>query len=345
MESDDRSPSGAEDRGQGGDRRPSTGWVTFYICGVVAVLAAGVAILFILFEPEPEGIPKAAPSNQPQARAPTVGADARAVAGRQLTLGRVGEPVGEASGLAESRRSPGTFYTHNDSGGEPAVFVLASDGTVIATQPLVGVENRDWEDIALGPGPRGGRIYIAETGDNLAQHESVFIYRIPEPDLKGTEPGATLAPVEPEVLELIYPEGARDAEALIVDAANGDIFLVTKREDRSRVYRASDPRFDTGRPLDLELIGELPFNDVVAGDACPNGETVLLKTYLEVRAFTARRGGVARALTGDSSPRLYRLDPRYPQDEALAASPDCTGYTVLPEGVIPPLVRYVPGRR
>lgn len=335
-------PSGG---GETGDGRPSAGWVALYICGVVGVLAAGVVVLFILFEPEPEGTPTAAPPNQQQGEAPNVEAGTQAVAGRQLTLGRVGEPVNEASGLAESRRQPGTFYTHNDSGGEPAVFVLAGDGTVIATQPLSGVENRDWEDIALGPGPRGGKIYIAETGDNLAQHESVFVYRIPEPDLKGVAPGATLAPVEPEVLELIYPEGARDTEALIVDPANGDIFLVTKREDRSRVYRARNPRFDAGKPVSLELIGELPFNEVVAGDACPNGEVVLLKTYLEVRAFTARQGGVARALTGDSSPRLYRLDPRYPQDEALAASPDCSGYTVLPEGVIPPLVRYAPRRR
>lgn len=328
--------------------RPSGGWIALYICGVLATLAAGVAILFFMFDQETQQRPKALPPEVTPATGPPGGADSRAVTERQTTLGRAGAPVREASGLAESRRRPGTFYTHDDSGGDPSVFVLASDGTIIATQPLAGVENRDWEDIALGPGPRGGRIYVAETGDNLARHDSVFIYRIPEPEqreLEGAEPGSTLAGVEPEVLELTYPDGARDAEALIVDPANGDIILVTKREDRSRIYRASNPRFDTGRPVTLEFIGDLPFNDVVAGDACPNGKTVLLKTYLEVRAFTAGSGGVTRALTGPSSPRLYRLDPRYPQDEALAASPDCTGYSVLPEGVEPPLVRYAPERR
>lgn len=325
--------------------RPSGGWIALYICGVLATLAAGVAVLFFMFDQEPQQRPKVlSPDVKPVTGSPG-GVNSRAVARGQTTLGRVGAPVREASGLAESRRSPGTFYTHDDSGGDPFVFVLASDGTVIATQPLVGVENRDWEDIAIGPGPRGGRIYVAETGDNLAQHDSVFIYRIPEPELKGSEPGSTLAEVEPEVLELTYPDGARDAEALIVDPAGGDIFLVTKREDRSRIYRARNPRFDTGRPLALEFVGDLPFNDVVAGDACPDGKTVLLKTYLEVRAFSARGGGVTRALTGPSSPRLYRLDPRYPQDEALAASPDCSGYTVLPEGVEPPLVRYGPADR
>jgi len=320
------------------------GWLALYITGVVLTLAAGVAILFFMFRPEPEKAPMPTPPTGQTGPAAKAAPDARAVTGRRATLGRVGAPVREASGLAESRRQPGTFYTHDDSGGEPAVYVLARNGAIVATQPLAGVGNRDWEDIALGPGPKGGRIYVAETGDNLGRHDSVFIYRIPEPDLEGVEPGSTLTPVEPEVLELVYPDGARDAEALIVDPQGGNIFLVTKREKLSRVYRADRPRFGTGRPATLEFLGELPFSGVVAGDVCPDGRTVLVKTYFEVTAFTARRGGVARALAGRPSPRRYRPDPRYPQDEAIAASPDCTGYTVLPEGVNAPLVRYLPGR-
>ena len=264
----------------------------------------------------------------------------RAEPTRRVVLGEVGDPVSEASGLVESRRLPGTFYTHDDSGVEPEVYVLADDGRVIATQPLTGVVNRDWEDIALGPDRPGGSIYVGEIGDNGGSHDSIFVYRFPEPDLAGVPEGSVLPPVAPETVELVYPDGGRDAEALLVDPRNGDLYLITKRETRSRVYRAPDPVF-AGETVTLEYMGELPFSGVVAADVCPDGQTVLVKTYFGVQAFVSG-SGVARALAGEPASRPYEPQIAFSQDESIAADPWCTGYSVLPEGEGAPLIRYAP---
>ncbi|MFM9077343.1 MAG: hypothetical protein ACKORM_03820, partial [Solirubrobacterales bacterium] len=261
----------------------------------------------------------------------------RAEPSRRIPLGSVGEPVSEASGLVESRSNPGTFYTHDDSGGEAAVYILADDGTVVATQPVAGVVNRDWEDIALGPDRAGRSIYIGEIGDNGGSRASISVYRIPEPDLEGLVPGGSLPPVIPEIVDLVYPDGARDAEAMLVDPSNGDIYVITKREARSRVYRAPAPRFQ-GETVTLERVGDLAIGGVVGADVCPDGQTVLVKTYPEVLAYVSD-SGVEAALTGEPAQRLYEPQISFFQDETVAADPWCTGYSVLPEGSGAPLAR------
>ena len=61
------------------------------------------------------------------------------------------EPAnGEASGLAASRRTDGLIWTHNDSGGEPVLFALGTDGALRGKVRLEGVTNEDWEDLASG---------------------------------------------------------------------------------------------------------------------------------------------------------------------------------------------------
>jgi len=46
-----------------------------------------------------------------------------------------------------------------------------------------GASNRDWEDMAIGPGPVDGQqyLYIGDIGDSLAQYDIKYIYRVPEP--------------------------------------------------------------------------------------------------------------------------------------------------------------------
>ncbi|MGA1212426.1 MAG: hypothetical protein ACO3ZZ_01670, partial [Solirubrobacterales bacterium] len=133
---------------------------------------------------------------------------------------------------------------------------------------------------------------------------------------------------------------ARDAEALLVDPATGELYVISKRESRSRVYRAPSPAFE-GETVPLEFLDELPVGGVVAADVCPDGQTVLIKTYFGIDAFISGRG-VADALAGDRSGRLYEPQVSFTQDESIAADPWCTGYSVLPEGEGAPLARYAP---
>jgi hypothetical protein len=262
---------------------------------------------------------------------------AGAATARSVVLGAVRGPVTEASGLAASRTNRGVVWAHNDSGGAASLYALGSDGQVRATFPLAGSENVDWEDMARGPGPAGSPdwLYVGDIGDNDASRGSVRVYRVPEPDLGASTSGAVLPPAPADSVDLVYPDGPRDAEALVVDPRSGDLFVITKREDRSRVYRATAPSF-AGETVTLEYLRELGEGLVTAADACPDGKTVLVRSYFGLDAYGG--SSVADALRKTPSPRLAEVEP---QGETVAAAPDCAGYYTLSEGSGQPLVRYL----
>jgi hypothetical protein len=256
---------------------------------------------------------------------------------RSVALGAVPAPITEASGLAASRDNRGVIWTHNDSGGAASLYALGRRAELKATLPLSGAANIDWEDIAWGPGPEGSAdwLYAADIGDNDAVRSSIRVYRTAEPNLSGYSDGALLAPSATTSVELSYPDGARDAEALIVDPKSNDLYLITKRESRSRIYRARAPGF-AGESVQLSFVGTLGYGDVVGASACPNGRTVLVKRYFALDAYSG--SSVADALAGSPSQRLLEAEP---QGEAIAANPKCSGYYTLSEGSSQQLIRYL----
>ncbi len=279
----------------------------------------------------------AGPGSPPGDETPAGSPAPAARATRSVTLGAVPAPVTEASGLAASRSNPGTVWTHNDSGGAASLYALDSTGSIRATLSLTGATNRDWEDMARGPGPAGAPdwLYAGDIGDNGASRTSIRVYRVAEPDLSGVTPGGSVASAAVGSVNLTYPDGARDAEALVVDPQSADLYVITKREARSRVYRARAPSFG-GETVTLEYLGELDNTFVTAADACPDGRTVLVRSYLGLEAYEG--SSVASALRSSPSPRLVEAEP---QGETVAAAPDCEGYYTLSEGVRQPLIRYL----
>jgi len=127
----------------------------------------------------------------------------------------------EASGLAASRRLPGTLWTHNDSGG-PVVYALDTAGAITGQLRLTGAKVEDWEAIAVGPCPGGSCIYVGDIGDNDAERKRITVYRVAEP-VSGS---GGQAPVT-GVFHATYPDGAHDAETLLT-GPDGTLFVVTK---------------------------------------------------------------------------------------------------------------------
>ena len=250
----------------------------------------------------------------------------------------------EVSGLTASRTQAGVLWAHNDSGDSPRLFALATDGRLRGEVVVTGAENRDWEDIALGPGS-GGRdaLFVADIGDNDTEHASVSVYRVPEPRLSGGAPGAS-APAERLILR--YPDGAHDAEALLVDRSDGTLVVITKSFGGDAfVYAAGRPR--TGAVTTLRRVGRVPVaagEAVTAGDVSADGRTVVVRTY--------DRGLVWRRRRGESLAATLRREPCAAgadlvgegQGEALALNPDGGAFFTVPEGVRPALRRYAPSR-
>lgn len=238
--------------------------------------------------------------------------------------------VEEASGLIASRAYPGTFWTHNDSGGKPTLYRLSAEAEIIdsldlAAQDVGGiVTNRDWEDLAYATHPEGwGAILVAEMGDNLAQWPSIGVYVVPEVS-EGPTDGVRQTAVS--FVELIYEDGARDAETLLVDPITGAWLVITKREDRNRIYVAENPW--AGRDT-LRFVAELDISWSTAGDVSPDGRAVVIKNYFRV-FYWDLDGTTSLTAVLQSPPRRIRYR-REPQGEAIAFALDGNSYWTLSE--------------
>jgi hypothetical protein len=212
--------------------------------------------------------------------------------GAPITLGILRDPdIPESSGLVASRRNPGLLWTHNDSGDGPFLYCLDAAIGSCGVWRVTGADAFDWEDIAIGPGPQTGQpyLYAGDIGDNLSQRDQIVVYRVPEPPAGGGGPvttkaaPATTAPAE--VIRLRYPDGAQNAEALLVHPTTGDLYVISKDPSSATVYKAAAP-LDPTRVTTLTQVGAIRLGTgvrgpelVTGGDISPDGRRVALVTY------------------------------------------------------------------
>lgn len=248
----------------------------------------------------------------------------------------------ELSGLVLSRSQRRVLWAHNDSGDRTRIFALAPNGRLRAQVTVTGAAHVDWEDIATGPmrGP-GDALYIGDIGDNPATRPEVVVYRVREPRLPA---GALSAAADRMALR--YPDGAHDAEALLVDPSSGALVVVTKDSGGiAGVYvagRASPSSTTVMRRAGRVSLGT--GEPITAGDLSADGRTVVLRTY--DRAFVwSRRPGQPLASALRRRPCAARADLLAEgQGEALALTRDGRAFYTVPEGRRPPLRRYAPVR-
>jgi len=179
----------------------------------------------------------------------------------------------EASGIVKSRRYPGIFWVHNDSGNPPALFAIRRDGTIVREFRL-GVPNIDWEDIAADD---QGHLYVGDIGNNGGLLALRAIYRIDEPD-----PGKPASqPLRPSA-STFYRMGRADrfdAEGLIYEASTGSAVLVAKRLDgrEAELFAVPlNPPAPLLRPASPRRIGTLPgFVEPATGASLSNDGQLL----------------------------------------------------------------------
>jgi hypothetical protein len=132
------------------------------------------------------------------------------------------------------------FVTHNDSGGEPSLYVFNEEGEIIETiglnkNPDFKIKNNDWEDITSD----NKYFFVADTGNNFGNRDNLNIIRVSkEVDL-----------IVDGIIEISYsdqesffprPKHKFDAEAIIIiedkialfskdrENLNTDLYLVDK---------------------------------------------------------------------------------------------------------------------
>jgi hypothetical protein len=178
--------------------------------------------------------------------------------------------------------------THNDSGDGPRVFAVGTGGSTRAVWTLSGAGAHDWEDMAVG---RGHTVLVGDIGDNAVQRDRIQVYAFTEPSVLRDRA------VSARRYELTYPDGAHNAEALLVRPRSGRLLVVTKATHGAGFYRAPR-RLRTSGVNRLVRVGPAP-GLVTAGSVRPTGGQICLRDYR--RAYLYGRIG--------ATPRRLALPP------------------------------------
>lgn len=172
--------------------------------------------------------------------------------------------IAESSGLAVV---DGLVVTVNDSGYTPRVYAVdpatgRTVGETAWTGPL-----RDAE--ALAPGG-DGTVWVGDIGDNGNVRDFVRVVRLPVG--RGTRTESV-----PHI-ELRYPDGARDAETLLVHPRTGRIVIVSKEIFGGIAY---SPESLAGgqEPITMRRVASGLLRTATDGAFFPDGRHVILRNY------------------------------------------------------------------
>ncbi|PIE89225.1 MAG: hypothetical protein CR997_12300 [Acidobacteria bacterium] len=252
------------------------------------------------------------------------------------------QQLSEISGLVYSQLNPQIIWVHNDSGGEPSVFALNAFGSTAAVLHLDIPAITDVEDIATGylSAAHHQVLFLGDIGDNDAVRSSIAIYMVAEPVVYPCQDAA--GPFEvtltPTAFHLTYPDGARDAETLLFDPQNEELFVVSKRDfPVGRLYRVPKP-WVPDENMELEYLLDISVAFPVGGDVSHDGSQIVVKNYMQPFSDHAylwfRSAGTDLWEAFSASPCSLPLIQE-PQGEAIGFNPFSGGYATISEGLYP----------
>lgn len=247
-------------------------------------------------------------------------------------------PIVEASGIADSKANPGHLWVLEDSGNKPLLHLLKADGTVVKSLFVHSAWNWDWEDLALSTGPEPGKnyLYIADIGDNVRNRLEYSIFRCEEPLAKAD------TVFQPDRIAFVFPDGNHNSEAMLVDPATKDIFIITKTDDRSGIYKLVFP-YSTTRLNQVEKVGELSYNFATGAAISTDGKDIVVKTYGDIFYYPHAAGGsIAQSLSKTPVKLPYQIEP---QGEAICFAVDNSGYYTISEKALASVVKLYYYRR
>lgn len=247
----------------------------------------------------------------------------------------------EISGVAASRRNPGLLWIHND-GKQTQTWVVSTNGLYYGAFEFAQ-STVDFEDIAIGPGPVANTdyVYVGDIGDNASLRADVRVFRFPEPPISQATGGVTSA--GETMITLVYPDGAHDAEALMVDPITGDLFIASKETTGFRLYKATQLQLNLGAVVEMGLVQNGDFGPVSGGDISPDGSQIVLRHENEARLWRRKPGESVQAALGRAGERIPVIGiPLEPNGEGISFAPDSRNYYTISEGLFPTIYLFTP---
>lgn len=192
-------------------------------------------------------------------------------------LGKLPSVASESSGLAKSANA-GLFLTHNDSGGQAALYEFDLSGALISTKNVPNAANVDWEDIAAD---EQGNYYIADIGNNGTARDHFEIYKF-SGSRQHTDK-ITFKYAAQKSRERLPGKPEFDSEALIYFKKN--LYLFSKNWDKNKFVKLYQLPAAKGN-YTLTATDSIQINtQVTAADVSPDGKTFALLTYGKVLLF------------------------------------------------------------
>ena len=232
----------------------------------------------------------------------------------------------EASGIEDSYQFPGHLWVHEDNGSRSNFIYLLSHQGIYLDRFELPVPIRDWEDIAIGPGPETDKnyIYLGEIGDNLEQYSEYTIYRFEEPS-SLQQPIRTV-----DTISFTYDDGkSYDAETLLLNPTTKDLYIITKRQFNVRVYKLAYPQSTTSRNTATFLF-TLSYPFLTGGDISKDGKEILLKNYDAIYYWKVKTGEtIEQALRRPRDIAPFYM--REKQGEAICFDKEQNGFFSLSE--------------
>lgn len=242
---------------------------------------------------------------------------------------RMADPaLTEASGMAVSPSDDSFLWLINDSG-SPAMLHLSDRlGRARGKVLVEGVRNVDWEDLAAFRWQGKSWLLIGDVGDNGAVRDMVSLHLVAEPALPEGERFLSGKQPVTRTLEFRYPDGPRDCESLAVDAKEGWIYLLSKRDAVPRLYRLPLSMKGAAGVMEAEYLGETtvppveglpfhPFGKQPTGmDISADGRTAVVLSYTSVSVV--RRGAGESWMEALAGPWKSLGGHALPQAEAVA---------------------------
>jgi hypothetical protein len=254
--------------------------------------------------------------------------------GEVVDVAAVDGDLREVSGLASSLATPGLLWMINDAGNDPVVFGVSAEDGVTRLLVTLPVDNVDFEDVAVGPCPdlSGPCVFVADTGNNEATRDVVFVHAFPEPTLFTLKPaeGTNAAKVTLDAvwtMPLTFPDGdTPDVEALAVLPDATAMLLFEKVEaDSARIFAYRAPwtpltpndGIDNDSPRVVELtgtvtvpasVGDSEARRITAADMHWSGTRLLLRTTGAILEYSAEDASGFFDI-GERQPRQQVISP------------------------------------
>lgn len=261
--------------------------------------------------------------------------------------------INESSGLVLSQRNEDCFWTHNDSGDIPRLFLVHRDGRSIAHLRVMGVNAIDWEDIARATIGGSEKLIIADIGGNAQSRKFVTLHVVTEPHFRfdpNLPEASTKAPIEATVkvdttIQVQFKGGVTNYEGIAVDHAAGLILIVEKALFGGRVFTVPLPAVaDLGKDKTEVMAKEIGQTTIPFACACDisHDDNALVVTNYTLGYLYARQaldGGVKEewSETLKREPIVFRL-PKLRQPEAVCFSKDSRSVFLTSEQQPTPLV-------